>query len=870
MPQASEQAVQAVAQALPPVAMHDRYGPLLRSFFARYFNPISFPTEAAERIREISKQGTVVYIAPAANLLHFLYLNHACIRHDLPLAQFVNGVDPVLVQPISLLWERMRRMGEEDSEAIEEEGEQRSRREMIATLRAGQAALLFLDKPTTITNPHDEKPDGLLDTLVQLQRTSQTPLYLLPHLIKWNVHPEREDKSVADAIFGQAEAPGFLRTLFLMLRNYRRAVVKIAEPIDLQAFLAEQQAGGVRNPASALEQTLQSSLTLEVFDVAGPKIRPHAEFRDEILADARIQSFIQEQAAGDEAKREALSKKAFDILDEVAAEPRIHWPLALNWVLNLFWNRMYEGFVVDEEGFERIRQAVRKSPVVFCPSHKSHVDYLVLSQLCLHYKVPLPHIAAGVNLSFWPMGPIFRHSGAFFMRRSFQGDELYPEVFRTYLRHVMQEGFPIEVFIEGTRSRTGKLLSPRFGILSWLLQAFQEGASEDLQFIPISIDYEKLVESGAYVRELSGGDKQKEDVAGLLKARKALRSRYGKIYVQVGQAISVSQVLAERGVERTGGDRDHKRLLVQDLAHRILFSINSVATVTPSAIVAFCLLNHRRRGMTHTALLDRARWLLAWVQRRGARLSATLDEFDRALADAIARFSRDGSIRIQDTGEELIYSVSDQRRLTLDYYRNNLIHHFVPAAISMLAVESFTVDVVPLDALRPRILDLSRLFKNEFLFRSERHFTTELRMAIDDLTREGLIREEDGFVVKVAEAVPLRQTFRAILEHFVEAYWLTARAMTGLRDGPMGEREFLSRTLQLGDRLFAEGVLLLQESMSRDIIKNAMQTFSERGLIETVREQGRKGATVQLLPAGQQAGALEALADEIHIFLNRE
>ncbi len=854
---------------LPPVAMHDNYGPFLRSFFARYFNPIRFPEEAVERIRELSRTGTVVYVAPSASILHFLYLNHVCVRHDLPLARFVSGIDPVLVQPVSLLWERLRRLGDEDGEDLEEEDEQRSRRRMIETIRAGQAAMLFLDRPSTIVNPRAEENERLLETLVQLQQTGRSPIYLVPHLVKWNLHPERDDKGVTDAIFGEAETPGFLRTLFQLLRDYRQSVVKVAEPIDLQGFIRSRRENRVPQLAASLEETIQDSLSLEVFDVSGPRIKPHAEFRDEVLADPKIRTFIEAEAGGDKNKAEALRKKAFDMLDEIAAEPRIRWPLALNVALNLFWNRMYEGFVVDQDGFEKIRTAIRKSPVVFCPSHKSHVDYLVLSQLCLRHKVPLPHIAAGVNLSFWPMGPIFRHSGAFFLRRSFKGQDLYPLVFRTYLRYVMKEGFPIEFFIEGTRSRTGKLLGPRYGILSWLFQAFLEGTGEDLQFIPISIDYEKLVESGAYVRELSGGDKRKENVAGLLKARKALRSRYGKIYVQIGDPISVKQVLRERDLEGRELDEQNRRLLVQNLAHRILFEINGVSTVTPSAIVAFCLLNHRRRGMTHTAMLERARWLMEWIRGRGARLSTTLVDFDRALAEAVARFSRDGTISIQDTGLELVYSVVERKRLALDYYRNNLIHLFVPPAISMLAIESFTVDALPLDALSERIRMLSRLFKHEFQFRSERHFAEVLRRALDDLAGEGMIREEDGFVVKVAEASQLRQMFKAILEHFVEAYWLTARTLPVLRDEPLNEKEFLAKGLQLGDRLFVRGDLLLQESVSRETIKNALKTFADRGLVESFKVEGRRGSMVRLLPAATDE-ALEEVAAEIFVYLARE
>ncbi|MBN2496716.1 MAG: 1-acyl-sn-glycerol-3-phosphate acyltransferase [Deltaproteobacteria bacterium] len=856
---------------LPPVAMHDRYGPFFRSFFAHYFDPIDFPAAALERIRSLADQGTLVYISRSASLLHFLYLNHICLRHSLPLARFVNGVSPVLFQPVGGLVERMRVLGSEDVEELDTEGEALEHRQLGHVLRGGESALLFLQQAATLFNPHAEPDANLLRTLIHAQQAQEKPIYLVPHLIMWDLHPEREGRNLPDAVFGEAEAPGFLRTLFLLLRNYRNAFVKVAEPINLRDFLCQLDSEGECAPDEhhlALHHTLQIELFKEVFDTTGPRIRPHAEYEEEILADARIQDMIQQEAGEDEARREALRKEAQDMVDEIAAEPRIRWTLSLNWALNLFWKFMLGEIVVAEGGFERIREAIRKSPVVFCPSHKSHVDYLIISQMCLLHRVPLPHIAAGVNLSFWPMGPIFRHSGAFFMRRSFKGNKLYPVVFRTYLRHVMREGFPIEFFIEGGRSRTGKLLGPRYGILSWLVEAFQEGTGEDVQFIPMSIDYEKIVESGSYMRELSGGDKKKEDVAGLLRSSKALRSKHGNVYVQVGEPISLREYMQQRGETRENLDDERRRLLVQSLAHRILYDINRVSTVTPSALVALCLLNHRRRGMAEKTLQERARWAMAWMRRRQVRFSNTLEEFERSLAEAAARFSRDGLVAIQDTGIELVYSAVERRRLALDYYRNNVIHHFVPAAIIATALESFTVEAVPEQALQERVRELSRLFKLEFRFRDERHFAEELEAGLQELSAEGLVKMEDGFAVKRSEAQDLRVFFRSILEHFLEAYWIAARSLDLLAERAYGDRDFTTRCLQLGDHLFVQGEIMLQESISREVIKNALQVFTERGAIES-EPAGRKGNRLTLAEDWKDVGRRAALAAEIERYLNR-
>jgi glycerol-3-phosphate O-acyltransferase len=857
------------AGPLPPVAMHDRYGPFLRSFFARYFNPIQFPQAGAERLRELACQGTLVYLSRSASLIHFLYLNHVCLQHELPLARFVNGVDPVLVQPVDQLWHRLQRMGDEDEAGIEEEGEDVTARQLARQLAQGRAALLFLGRPTTLVNPHAAPEVSLLETLLQAQQTQARPIFLVPHLIVWDVHPEREDKSLADAIFGEAQEPGLLRSLYVLLRRYKGARVKLAEPLSLQAFLAEHPGETLQELAASLRAAVQSRVQLELFDVTGPRIRPHAEFKAEILEDHLIRAHLEAAGEGEPGKTAALEKRAHDLLDEIAAEPRIQWPLGLNATLNVFWKRMYEGFVVDEEGFERVRAAIRRGPILFCPSHKSHVDYLVLSQLCLKYRVPLPHIAAGVNLSFWPMGPIFRHSGAFFLRRSFKGDLLYPVVFRTYLRHVMKEGFPIEFFLEGGRSRTGKLLPPRFGILSWLLEAYLEGESPDLTIMPVSIDYEKVVESRSYLHELSGGEKKKEDVAGLLRSSQALRSRYGKIYVQMGQALSVGEYLAERGITARQVDEERKRQLVQSLAHRVLYEINSVATVTPSALVAASLLTHRRRGMTRAELVSRARWLTDWVKRRSARLSATLGDFERALAEAAARFSQDGLVTIQDTGGELVYAPVMRRRLALDYYRNNLLHHFVNAALVVTALESFTVEAVPRAPLEERVRGLSRLFKHEFLFRSEKYFSEEFGKVLAELGEQGVLAEEAGFVVKPPAGAELRRFLKGLLEHFLEAYALAALHLAVLLERPVGERDFTSGALQRGERLFVAGEIGLHESLSREVLSNALSSFQDRGVLERFKVEGQKGHALRLTEAYRSPEALTALTAEITAFQGR-
>src|SRR4030042_2244475 len=168
-------------------------------------------------------------------------------------------------------------------------------------------------------------------------------------------------------------------------------------------------------------------------------------------------------------------------------------------------------------------------PFVIIPCHRSHIDYLLLSYIFYKNNIQMPFVAAGTNLSFFPMGYIFRKSGAFFLRRSFKGNDLYAEVFAKYIKVLLKEGLPLEFFIEGGRSRTGKMVMPKYGLLSVIIQAYQEKAVDDLAAIPVYIGYDRVVEEKAYSQELGGAEKEKEKATQMIKSGKLLRKRHGRV-----------------------------------------------------------------------------------------------------------------------------------------------------------------------------------------------------------------------------------------------------------------------------------------------------------------------------------------------------
>ncbi|MBM4321676.1 MAG: hypothetical protein FJ125_17475, partial [Deltaproteobacteria bacterium] len=454
----------------------------------------------------------------------------------------------------------------------------------------------------------------------------------------------------------------------------------------------------------------------------GPPLKDSAQVKAEILEDAELLAELKQLA---EARGRSLTwarSEAVRLLEEIGAKFRISMIQLMFWFFTPIWQRIYHGVEVDEEGLEKVRQAARRGPLVLVPSHKSHVDYLIISYIFhLNNLVP-PHIAAGINLSFWPLGAIFRRAGAFFLRRSFKGDPLYGVVFRAYVRKLISEGFAIEFFIEGGRSRTGKLLPPRLGLLSMIVEAAlgtTEKRPADVTFVPISVGYERIIEARSYTQELGGGHKKAENLGGLLAARRVLNRRYGRLYVSFGEPLALAEVLGPA----VSGPAAPRRL-VQHLGERLVHGIEQAAIINPVALVALALMAHPRRGMAREELLVKVGWLLALARERGLPLSrifadplaplvrrvessreGPLQETAAALAEgasaaaapaahawgaaigeivdeAVELLSREGLVgvhRFRD-GEAILTPV-ETRRLAIDYYKNMGIHLLAPCSL---------------------------------------------------------------------------------------------------------------------------------------------------------------------------------------------
>lgn len=836
------------AQATRRELKHE-FGPFLRWVCRRYFDAVRVGPEVEAALQDAYRKGQVVHVMRSVGRIRFAFLAYLLLRLGLPPLRAVVGLSRLFIRP----WRRL--IGGEAGAAV------------VQALERNGSALVFLKRAVLGSRRGASLPDPF-PALVARARTQEKPILLLPELLVWERRPGHVRPDLVDVLFGSPDAPSGAAQLMAFIRNYRRAYVRLGEPINLTQFVRDNASEPDAVLARKVRGALSQHLERQTRTVVGPRLKDPERVNDEILRDKTFHKSL--EASAEELKRPLASveNEARKDLREIAAKPSPGLVAFMRPFMAWVFNRIYDGVEVDEAGLKRAMDSGVNGPLVFCPSHKSHVDYLLMAWIFAERGMAPPLAAAGANLSFFPLGTIFRRGGAFFLRRSFKGDKIYTATFRAYVKKLLREGYSQEFYIEGGRSRTGKLLNPKTGLLSFEVDAFLEGVREDVFFVPVAIDYEKIVESASYKKELSGGEKQKEDVRGLLSTPKVLAANYGRIYLGFEEPISLKDFLAQRRAQ--WGEELDKRKTIAALAHRIVYGISRASTVTPSALLATVLLAHRQRGISAQAVSTRIHFLRDLVKDSGARLSDVLGEGTPSdptvlgpINESLSLFEEDGLVTHQQASGETIYRTIDERRLELVFYKNNLMHLIAPRAIVALALRSFKGAPAPLAELRERAKFLSRVFKLEFIFRVGQGFEALFDENLAYLTERGLVLCPDDGVVPAPEehAREMLNLLAEAVRDFAESYLLGAKTLHLLKGGPRDRKTLLKEMLERGRAGFLEGQLQCAEAVSRPNLENALELYAELGFVAAA-----KGG-LELTPTGAQAVESRSFERDLERFL---
>jgi glycerol-3-phosphate O-acyltransferase len=828
--------------------------PALRAIYRRFFEKIQVDEAWAAAVRNLAARGEVVYVLRNLNFIDFLALDYLTKRNRLPQIRFVNDLGLWILNPLGKGWlnallpQRVT-----------------PREELEDSLSRGGSAALFLKRPPGVFDAVTSgrsgargltEGDELVRTLFGMQARRERPIFLVPQVFVWSKFPDTRGTEPFDFLLGPREWPSPARTVAQFFYNYRHVELKLGEPIDLKAFLADGNGLSETAQVRRLTYAVLRRLERERRSVTGPAEKAPERVRHEIVRSPRLRGVI-DDLVDERNNRYQITARALEMLKELQSTPDRTTIKGLEMLFDRIFERIYAGVEWDRRDIDRLRAAAREGTLVLLPSHKSHVDYLILSYVFNQQNLPLPMIAAGDNLNFFPVGGIFRRGGAFFIRRSFRGDRLYAAVVDAYVRRLMRDGYPIEMFLEGGRSRTGKLLPPKFGLLNMVVDAALAVPERKVLFVPVSIGYEQVLEAKSYERELSGGEKAKEDAAGLLKSRDLLRHRYGRISMQVGQILTLDEIAAELGSRREVPLSPAKRRsLVTRLGNRVMDEINRVTAVTPGSLTALVLLCHRQRGLSHDELIARTERLLAVLNGFGARVSPALATATGALRpesirESVQMFADTELVEIHQTaqgsggaakrrgaraGLGAYYVVGDAQRLSLDTSKNGIVHFFVERALVALAVLAAPTPEPDLDWVRDRVRVLSRLFKLEFRFRADQPFESIFEETCRIMAESGELdlanercgpgRGHDGWTGR-----EWLECYTAILASFLEAYQVAARALRYLEKGPLGPKELVKKALALGGEMFMAGQIERREAVSKPILQNAFQAFVEQGFL---------------------------------------
>jgi glycerol-3-phosphate O-acyltransferase len=518
-------------------------------------------------------------------------------------------------------------------------------------------------------------PPHLLALVEALRADAVRDVMLVPTAVYWGRAPQKEG-SWWRLLFAENWAlTSRVRKFFSVLVNGRNVMVEMGQPTSLRSLL---DAAPAHDQARRVTRILRGVLRRQRAIRIGPDLSHRRTIVARVLRARAVRAVVAAEARDKDGNFRPGLLQARKYAFEIAANYSHAFVQIAEKMLGRVWNRVYDGVKINHAG--TLKEVSEGNEVVYVPCHRSHMDYLLMSYIIYHQGFALPHIAAGINLNIPVVGRYLRKGGAFFIRRSFAGNALYTVVFMKYLAAIMARGHSIEYFIEGGRSRTGRLLHPKTGMLSMTVRSFLRDPVRPVVFVPVYFGYERIVEANTYISELSGAPKKKESWLDLLLSLRVLRERFGTVHVNVGEPIRLDDLLdAHLPSWREQRFEDDTRLpavnaLVGELALGIMRGINSAAAVTPINLLATTLLASPRGALPESALLRQLdlylKLLRAWPY--GPRVTVT----DATPAEIVVYGETLKLISRVPHKLGDVVKMSDESAQLIAYYRNNVLHLF--------------------------------------------------------------------------------------------------------------------------------------------------------------------------------------------------
>ncbi len=670
-----------------------------------------------------------------------------------------------------------------------------------------------------------------LQELIQYQRQQEMPIQVLPVLVVWNRAPERRRSWVGSLLWGTREYPapwiGFWEKRF----NARDWLIQVAEPLDLRDFLAQPLEIGAEE---RLHSELERRFLAEWNALRGPELLSPALIRKRLLAELALSPEVEVEEHCSES-RAAISRAEFERdFRKIASDFRFAVIRLMDWFLQPLWTVVFSDVELREQDAEKIRDAMRSGTAVLVPCHRSHFDVLMLGWAYFTHDLCLPHIVTGMNLAFFPLGFLLRKVGGVFVKRSFAGAASFPVVFSHYLRTLLRIGYPIQFFLEGGRSRSGRMLLPRHGVLRMLMDAAAEKrAGEEVSFIPLALAYEQVAEERAHAREEAGEPKRPESAGQFLGALAFFKQRFGRVYLRVGTPVACSSLIGARAGVAAWRERSEaeRRAEVDRVGRRLVHRMAEAMPVLGVHLVAAALLNHPEAAVSQGAILRRARIFRDLLRECGAEREEALEsDLEGAVCQALSHYARRAVLHDRGQGIEgdLRWEIPGDQRLILAFYQNHLAHFLVRMGAAALALKHQRTEKVLLQQIRENFNFLLRLFSREALLEPEGDVGELLEQSLQVFAAVGVLeRSSNQCLIQNGEL--LAEAGRP-LAPLLESYRLVLRASPQLDSRPLSSAEYVQWVREHAAGLFEVSALRRPEVLARSALESAVASWERAGL----------------------------------------
>jgi glycerol-3-phosphate O-acyltransferase len=655
--------------------------------------------------------------------------------------------------------------------------------------------------------------------------------YLIPVRVVW-MAPRSKDgrRSVRWAdIFrpGDPRDPKGLRARWIRTMRSDRVRLIAARGAFLEDLATDHEASGQVDPlANFITRRAWSVLDQAERKLRGNRYKIPRFVPEAILSRREFLDTVDEISLASGIPVEQGRAKAERYLREIAAT---HSPYVIDLIANGIHKLYRQGYGSIKYSTDQVRQVAdlgQAHPVVFLPSHRSNLDRLSLQYMLWENDLPPNHTAGGINMNFFPVGPLMRRTGVFFIRRSFKDNPMYKAVLKSYLDYLVEKRFPLEWYMEGGRSRSGRLGVPRLGMLSYVVDSLRRGKADDIQLIPVSIAYDQIQDVPDYALEAQGTGKQRESLGWMYRAVKSLRRRYGDIHIRFGQPVSVAASLP--GI----AEDDETSIGLQKLGFEIMYRIGQVTPITPTALVTIALLAARGNARTAEQLAEECGRLSDFASARSLPTTETLDLSDPERVTAVLDWlAEHGNVSSHEAVGRRVFWLDEEQMVRIAYYRNVIVHFFVPRALAEMALNSLADRVqVTASAVEGELLRLRDLLKFEFFFQEKEQFLQAVSDDIElDVPNWRSSLSTSGVAGVLSKMGPPIAHWGVL--PFLDAYQIVGDELE-VTKGSFNEKAFLKACLDRARMYRIEDRLISGESASQVMFKSALALADNRGLLD--------------------------------------